>query len=226
MANNTWSGLTLEQDQIWEQLWNEHVPTSGTASTVGGEILRAMSRIIYRFYNDGDMVGVGYGNETCNSSDRYLTDVVPEYKSLDDGYTEYSETAYEKHMLKNHRIVFAYLQENPQLFKEENTTDSREACQDDYDRARYQDDEPECDYGWEDDEFFEGEEEEDDGERYSLIGVDGNAFAIMGYVIRAMRETGFSQDEIKAYREDAESDDYNHLLCVSADMIDKCNERC
>ena len=77
MANNTWSGLTLEQDQIWEQLCNEHVPTSGMASTVGGEILRAMSRIIYRFYNDGDMVGVGYGNETCNSSDRYLLSVVP-----------------------------------------------------------------------------------------------------------------------------------------------------
>ena len=48
----------------------------------------------------------------------------------------------------------------------------------------------------------------------------------MGYVTRAMRETGFTQEEIQAYREDAQSDDYNHLLCVSMDMIDKCNERC
>lgn len=55
MANNTWSGLTLEQDQIWEQLWNKYVPASGTAETIGGEILRAMSRIIYRFYNDGEL---------------------------------------------------------------------------------------------------------------------------------------------------------------------------
>lgn len=60
---------------------------------------------------------------------------------------------------------------------------------------------------------------------YTLIGVDGNAFSVMGYVTRAMREVGFSQAEIKAYREDAMSADYNHLLCVSADMIDKCNER-
>lgn len=228
MANNTWSGLTLEQDQIWENLWNEYVPMSGTAETVGGEILRAMSRIIYRFYNDGDMVGVGYGNETCNSSDRYLTNVVPEYVTLDQFY-ECQEKEYENQMLKDHRIVFAYLRENPQLFEQQNTIDSREASDEDYRRERqsYDDyEEPECDCDWEDDDFYEEEEEEDDGERYSLIGIDGNAFAIMGYVIRAMRETGFSQDEIKAYREDAESDDYNHLLCVSADMIDECNARC
>ena len=106
-----------------------------------------MSRIIYRFYNDGDMVGVGYGNETCNSSDRYLTVVVPEYKSLDDGYTEYSETAYEKHMLKNHRTVFTFLQQNPHIFEIQNATDSREASEEDYRRGReYEDyDEPEWD---------------------------------------------------------------------------------
>lgn len=153
MANGTWSGLTLEQDQIWEQLYDEHVPDSGMASSVGGEILRAMSLIIYRFYNDGDMVGVGYGNETCNSSDRYLASLIPEYKSLDNGYTEYSETAYEEHMLKNHRTVFDYLQKNPQLFKEENIINSRKACQDDYDRARYSDDRSDCD--WRDDDLWE-----------------------------------------------------------------------
>lgn len=147
MTNNTWSGLTLEQDQIWENLWNEYVPMSGTSETVGGEILRAMSRIIYRFYNDGDMVGIGYGNETCNSSDRYLDEVVPNYISLD-GFYESQETEYEDRMLKNHRIVFAYLQENPQLFKEKNATDSREASEEDYRREREYEgyDEPE----WED----------------------------------------------------------------------------
>lgn len=134
MANNTWSGLTLEQDQIWENLWNEYVPMSGTASTVGGEILRAMSRIIYRFYNDGDMVGVGYGNETCNSSDRYLSKLVPFYTSLDNGYTE---DEYEDHMLKNHKAVFTFLQKySDQLFAMENTSDSREASEEDYQRER------------------------------------------------------------------------------------------
>ena len=147
MAHNTWSGLTEKQDQIWHQLWDEYVPASGMAQTTGGEILRAMARIIYRFYNDGDMVGVGYGNETVNSSDRYLTDVVPEYKTLDDGYTEYSETAYEKHMLENHRKVFNYLQKTPKLFKEENTIDSRDGSEEDYRRSRdYEGYDEDCDW--------------------------------------------------------------------------------
>ena len=228
MANNSWSGLTPENDKIWEQLWDEYVPSMGTAETVGGEILRAMSRIIYRFYNDGDMVGVGYGNETCNSSDRYLCDVVPDYVTLDQFY-ECQEKEYENQMLKNHRLVFSYLMNNKEVFEQLNTTDSREASEEDLRRERqsYDDyEEPESDYGWENDNFFEGEGEEEDGERYTLVGVDGNAYAVMGYVTRAMRETGFTQEEIQAYKEDAQSDDYNRLLCVSADMINKCNERC
>lgn len=60
---------------------------------------------------------------------------------------------------------------------------------------------------------------------YCLIGVDGNAFNVMGYVRRAMKETGFTREEIEAYTKDATSGDYNHLLVVSIDMIDKCNEK-
>lgn len=60
---------------------------------------------------------------------------------------------------------------------------------------------------------------------YSLIGVNGNAFSIMGYVRQAMRETNFNKKEIEAYTKDATSNDYNHLLTVSINMIDKCNGR-
>lgn len=45
---------------------------SGKSDTVGGEIVRAVNRICYRFYNDGDIIGCGYGNETCNAAGRYL----------------------------------------------------------------------------------------------------------------------------------------------------------
>lgn len=48
------------------------VPASGKASTVAGEIVRAVCRIGYRYYNDGDRIGVGYGNETVNPAARYL----------------------------------------------------------------------------------------------------------------------------------------------------------
>lgn len=53
------------------------VPSSGPADTNRGEIVRAFQRLEYRWYNDGDEPGDGYGNETCNSSARYLVDVAP-----------------------------------------------------------------------------------------------------------------------------------------------------
>ena len=60
--------------------------------------------------------------------------------------------------------------------------------------------------------------------KYNLVGVDGNAYSVMGYVTRAMRQCGKTQDEIKAYQNDAMSSDYNHLLVVSCEMVDKLND--
>ena len=60
---------------------------------------------------------------------------------------------------------------------------------------------------------------------FTLVGVDGNAYAVMGYVQRAMRTANMSKEDQDAYLEDAMSSDYNHLLCVSIDMIDKVNEK-
>ena len=59
--------------------------------------------------------------------------------------------------------------------------------------------------------------------KYDLVGVDGNAFAVMSYVANAMRKEGKSKAEIDAYRENAMSSDYNHLLVVSMEMIDELN---
>ena len=164
MATNTWTGLTPENDEKWKKLYDEYVPSMGAAETIGGEILRAMTRIIYRFYNDGDMVGIGYGNETCNASDRYLCDVVPGYQSLD-GFS--NEHRYEDTMKKDHRICFEYLQDKPEIFEQENIGDSRTPSEEDYRRWREDEgfdgwwdegfdgwwDEP--DESWEDDESFE-----------------------------------------------------------------------
>lgn len=58
---------------------------------------------------------------------------------------------------------------------------------------------------------------------YNLVGIDGNAFNVMGYVRNAMRETGFSKKEIEAYTKDCMSGDYDRLLCISAEMIERCN---
>ena len=62
-------------------------------------------------------------------------------------------------------------------------------------------------------------------EKYTLVGVDGNAFAIMATVRKWMRLEGCSKEEIDKYLDDARHGDYNHLLCVSMDMVEKLNER-
>ena len=60
-------------------------------------------------------------------------------------------------------------------------------------------------------------------EKYSLLGVNGNAYAVMGYVVRAMKECGKSEEERTKYQEDATSSDYRHLLHVSDQMCDQLN---
>lgn len=60
-------------------LFKELVPATGKADTEAGEIIRAVARINYRWYNDGDQLGIGYGKETCNPAARYLEATLPEY---------------------------------------------------------------------------------------------------------------------------------------------------
>lgn len=45
-----------------------------------------------------------------------------------------------------------------------------------------------------------------------LVGEDGNAFAIMGRVSRALKEHGVPQAEIDEYYAESTSGDYDHLL--------------
>ena len=59
---------------------------------------------------------------------------------------------------------------------------------------------------------------------YTLVGVDGNAYAIMGYVRTAMKSAKMTKEDIDVYTKDATSSDYYHLLVVSCEMIDKVNE--
>lgn len=48
-----------------------------------------------------------------------------------------------------------------------------------------------------------------------LTGGDGNAFAIMGAVVREMRRAGVSKEDIDKYREESTSGDYDNLLATA-----------
>jgi hypothetical protein len=64
-------------DSKLDAYFKKLVPDSGSADTIEGEMIRAMSRILYRYYNDGDFFFRGYGKETVYPSVKYLNTSTP-----------------------------------------------------------------------------------------------------------------------------------------------------
>ena len=56
--------------------------------------------------------------------------------------------------------------------------------------------------------------------KVALVGQDGNAFAIMGAVSKALRRGGVSTEEISEFTSESMSGDYNHLLQTAMKWVD------
>jgi hypothetical protein len=56
--------------------------------------------------------------------------------------------------------------------------------------------------------------------KVQLTGSDGNAFVILGKVMRNMRKEGISQSEIDDFCDEASSGDYDHLLRTCMKWVD------
>lgn len=52
-----------------------------------------------------------------------------------------------------------------------------------------------------------------------LIGEDGNAFAIIGRVRRALRTARVSEDRVNEFTKQATGGDYNHLLTTVTEWV-------
>jgi len=52
-----------------------------------------------------------------------------------------------------------------------------------------------------------------------LTGEDGNAFAILGAVVKGLKKAGASPVEIDEFQQEAMSGDYNHLLRVCMQWV-------
>ena len=50
--------------------------------------------------------------------------------------------------------------------------------------------------------------------KLELVGLDGNAFSLMGAFSQAARRQGVPKEEIDAVLKEARSGDYDHLLCT------------
>ena len=133
---------------VLNELFEISVPNSGKASTVGGEIVRAAVRVIYRCLNDGDVPFMGYGIETCGGSYAYLIntcDSIGDVLYEKAGAISNSSDPEEEwgDFVVNTGIstpVVEFLESNVKLFSVANTEDSRT-----YDASMMEDIEPKFD---------------------------------------------------------------------------------
>ena len=137
----------LKNEDRLNTLFEELVPASGKADSLAGELVRAVSRIGYRFFNDGDQLGIGYGKETCNPAGRFLIAKAPkEIGDLVQGlWGMFSEDGYEAVLNILVGKVADYLEAHPELREQptEDMWDHRDANED-VDRE----DEDDEDFGW------------------------------------------------------------------------------
>ena len=56
--------------------------------------------------------------------------------------------------------------------------------------------------------------------KVQLVGEDGNAFAIIGRVLRKLKLADVSQDEQNAFMNEAMAGDYDHLLQTCMKWVD------
>ncbi len=59
--------------------------------------------------------------------------------------------------------------------------------------------------------------------KFTLVGVDSNAFSVVGYTSMAMKRAKL-EDQIEQMRNEAMSGDYSNLLYVCMNYIEKVNK--
>lgn len=148
-------------DQISKELcdlFEKYVPAAGPCETVGGEIVRAMNKVLYRWENDGDKAGEGYGRETVNPAVRYLHEQLEKYgyeMKLMNGVESHGwwswDDKYDTIAYNDAQTVLNMLEKYPELFETENDDDYLDyRTADDVDND-YDEEKDDYDY-WEDDE--------------------------------------------------------------------------
>lgn len=128
-------------DEKMAALFTELVPMNGKADSLAGEIVRATNRIAYRYNNDGDRIGIGYGKETTNAAARFLQEKTTSTISAIIGHMwgRGSDEEYEYNLGALIEETVAHIERNPEL-RDEPTEDMWDYTDKDEDRDDEDDD--------------------------------------------------------------------------------------
>lgn len=119
---------TSEEDSLQRRIdkyFEVLVPPSGKCETVAGELLRAICKLRYRWWNDGDYFYEGYGIETCSKAAAFIDQNGTREMGLllermmDIPTDEYNEHKYEKALDKLTEMILDYLDTEDGIFSEE-----------------------------------------------------------------------------------------------------------
>lgn len=112
-------------DDPMQKAFDLWVPAQGKADNKAGELIRAMMKIMYRDFNDGDVFYEGYGIETCAGAVAFLIDKIPELENdfEDIAMAQLDGDAYTSSIEKISQKVLDYIYENPNLIREASDED-------------------------------------------------------------------------------------------------------
>lgn len=130
-------GKPNEDSSRFQIAFDELVPSQGKADTQAGELIRAMGRVLYRWFNDGDVFYKGYGIKTVLPSVEFIyeygpdgvkelvDDTIKEVQNYNDPNFFEENGGYDEFLNNTAELVVDYILDNPELLAEEPAEDSR-----------------------------------------------------------------------------------------------------
>ena len=133
----TKAAIQAKADEFWEKVADAEgedfvdkafkvlVPSSGSCDTLAGELIRAIMKIMYRDFNDGDLFYEGYGLETAGAPAAFIADKIPE---ADEKLQEIAEDgldgeAYTRALSDVASIIEDFIRDNPNSLTDEFSED-------------------------------------------------------------------------------------------------------
>lgn len=163
-----------KRQEEFDKLFDKYVPGSGKAPTVAGELLRAVGRIGYRYFNDGDKIGTGYGRETVNAAARYvmkkgspsMATTIEQLWSSDPYYEMINDQKYEILLNKLVNTTLQFIETNPELTEKPNNEDLWNYTDPEEDVDDYPEEDEEY---YDEDDYYESLDIEDDEEEWEEV---------------------------------------------------------